>query len=159
MATVTPAMYNNQKIEMRFQLPINFPIDQAGNSIESEIKKPKKDLKVVVLEDKNPSLFKEHRSQLNIPFTHLKYSEYEYQISKASNTHTAVKPYSYSYVNNYVDLDGEKSKFLKPEKKSWFGKKLWNEHLLSVEGDGYWFNLDFLVDVQLGKANRTPSYT
>lgn len=159
MAPVTPAMYNNQKVEMRFQLPLNFPMDQDGNGLELEIKTPKKDFKEVILETKKTTLFNEHRSQLNIPFTHLKYSEYEYQISKASNTHTAVKPYSYSYVNNYVDLDSEKSKFLKPEKKSWFGKKLWNEHLLSVEGDGYWFNLDFLVDVQLGKANRTPSYT
>ena len=62
-------------------------------------------------------------------------------------------------MNAVYDLDAEKSRFLKPDQTTWLGRKLWNEHLLEVKGDGYWFNLDFLLDVQLGKDNSDVSYT
>ncbi len=104
-------------------------------------------------------MFIEHKSQLNIPFNHQRYINYEYALNKSTNTHTAVKPYVYSKVNSVYDLDAEKSRFLKPDQTTWLGRKLWNEHLLEVKGDGYWFNLDFLLDVQLGKDNSDVSYT
>jgi len=156
---ITPATYNNHNVEMRFALPISFPL----NGVEDVIvvkneEKPKAELKDFVAINGKVG-FKEHESQLNIPFTHQRYIDYEFAINKANNAHTAIKPYTYNKVNAYFDLDADKQQFLKPAETTWLGKKIWNEHLLEVRGDGYWFNLDFLVDVQLGKDNSEVSYT
>lgn len=160
LPTIAPAKYNNHSVEMRFALPLNFPL-QIGNEVVEDIVKvqPIEIRKAVQEKTNQKSLFIEHKSQLNIPFNHQRYINYEYALNKVKNTHTAVKPYTYSAISNYFDLDQEKSQFLKPDESTWIGRKLWNEHLLEVRGDGYWFNLDFLLDVQLGKDNSDVSYT
>lgn len=96
--------------------------------------------------------FPEHNSQLQIPFNHANYSVFEKGLYQASNSHTAIKPYVYNVVNKEVDLAGFKTPLLK-NKKTWAGRKLWNEHLVAVRGKDYWVNLDFLVDVGAGREN------
>jgi hypothetical protein len=156
---IAPAQYNNNNIEMRFVLPLNFPL-QIGNEVLDEIVEENQFKKVIPLKKAiDKSLFIEHKSQLNMPFNHQRYINYEYALNKSTNTHSSVKPYTYSTVNSVYDLDAEKSRFLKADQTTWLGRKLWNEHLLEVKGDGYWFNLDFLLDVQLGKDNSDVSYT
>lgn len=160
---IQPATYNNHAIEMQFVLPLVFPLNGDPEEIEVVEKKemPKLDIKEVVAKNiTSDSIFLEHQSQLNIPFTHQNYVDYEFALHKAKGTHTASKPYVYSEMNKYLDLAEQKKQFLKPEVTSWFGKKLWNEHLLQVKEDDYWFTLDFLFDVQLGKDNSDEvSYT
>lgn len=163
---IKPATYNNHAIEMQFNLPIRFPLNEEEDTDTVETierkEKPKMDIKDVVVQNKvtSDSIFLEHNSQLNIPFTHQNYVDYEYALHKANGTHTASKPYLYSEMTPYLDLTKERKKFLKPEVSSWFGKKLWNEHLLQVKKKDYWFTLDFLFDLQLGKDNSDAvSYT
>ena len=127
---ITPASYNNKNIEMRFALPLNFPL-QIGNEVIDEIlevKTDKKDISKIVNQNQDKVKFIEHKSQLNIPFNHLRYINYENALNKSNNSHTSVKPYVYNEVNKVYDLDAEKSQFLKSEQTSWIGKKLWNEH-------------------------------
>ena len=150
---ITPAFYNNHRVEMQFVFPLSFPL---SNDIQSDpisiVVTPKKDINDVlekeIITSKN-SLYKSH---LNIPFTHQRYVDYEYAMHK-NNKHTGSKPYLYKDVNQFIDLDSIKNKFLKPAKKTWVGKKVWNEHLLAIQEKDYWFNLDVLFDVQLGKDN------
>ena len=161
---IVPAKFNNRAIEMQFELPISFPLEEntATNhrSATKDFLTPKKDLFRTVEKSKiADSIFLEHNSQLNIPFTHQRYVDYEFALHKAKGTHTASKPYIYSEINKYLDLTAEKEKFLKPEKRSWVGAKIWNEHLLQIKRKDFWFTLDFLVDVQLGKDNSDVSYT
>ncbi len=94
--------------------------------------------------------FPEYQSQLRIPFNHANYSVFEKDIYQADNIHTSVKPYIYNKVSKVAKLGAYKTSLLK-NKTSWGGKKLWNEHLLEVRGKDYWVNLDFLLDVNLGK--------
>ncbi len=156
---ISPAKFNNNNIEMRFALPLNFPL-QIGNDVVEEVIAINAIEKDILVTKKNKKvLFVAHKSQLNIPFNHQRYINYEYALNKNLNSHTAVKPYVYNNVNSVYDLDAEKSQFLKPEQTSWLGRKLWNEHLLEVKEDDYWFNVDFLLDVQLGKDNSDVSYT
>ncbi|NVK52913.1 MAG: gliding motility protein RemB [Flavobacteriaceae bacterium] len=159
LPTITPAKYNNHYVEMRFALPINFPINANNDVIEEFTPIKIKEVKEVKPAAKVTVPFKEHQSQLNVPFQHQRYIDYDFALNRAVNTHTATKPYVYSKLNTFIDLDAEKNKFFKKNQTSWAGKKLWNEHLLEVQGDGYWFNLDFLLDVQLGKDNSDVSYT
>ena len=157
---ITPAWYNNHSIEMQFILPITFPLNENSNkSIEKSNNKKENLFDVVEKNRIADSTFLEHNSQLNIPFTHQRYVDYEFALHKAKGTHTASKPYLYSEINKYYNLEEEKKKFLKPEVRSWVGNKIWNEHLLQIKKKDYWLTLDFLLDVQLGKDNSSQSYT
>ena len=141
---------------MQFILPISFPMYK--NFAESN--DLKSNLSYFVSQNKiADSTFLEHSSQLNIPFTHQRYVDYEFAMHKASGTHTASKPYLYSEVSKYFDLTAQKKDFLKPNKKSWIGRKFWNEHLLQIKRKDYWFTIDFLVDVQFGEDDSNISYT
>jgi hypothetical protein len=161
---IISAKYNNRNIEMQFELSVKFPIaEYIRVNPSAEIKIPlntKVDLfKVVEKSRVADSMFFEHNSQLNIPFTHQRYVDYEFALHKAKGTHTASKPYIYSEINKYLDLAKKKNKFLKPKIKSWVGNKIWNEHLLQVKEENFWFTLDFLLDVQAGKDNSDVAYT
>jgi len=150
---ITPAKFNNHPIEMQFVFPLTIPLDGniQGELVQEDIKieviQPTKEL--VKLTQKN-TLFPEHKSELNIPFTHAEYSLYDFYLNQASNSHTAVKPYIYSEITKYVDLDTQKMKLIKP-KSTWFGKKLLNEHMAFIKGDNFWFTIDPGADLQVGK--------
>lgn len=152
---IEPAQYNNHAVEMQFVFPLVFPlIDDPEPEIVNRYEPQKEDIIDVVKQQQSlDAQFPIHKSQLNIPFTHQRYVDYEFAMHKSNGTHTASKPYLYNDVNQYVNLDSVKSQFLKPEVQTWTGKKLWNEHLLSVQKEDYWFTLDFLLDVQFGKDN------
>ncbi len=172
---VQPATYNARAIEKQYMFPLGIPIGyQPKNTVKTEVisynsndleiqnQKNKENL-VTILE--NNTLFPEHKSQLFIPFTHEMYDEFQLNMNNGNNAHTSVKPYLFSEVSSYVDLDAKKTALLK-NTNSWFGKKLWNEHFFMVKGlEGkdkipYWFTINPVLDLQLGKdANSDISYT
>ena len=79
------------------------------------------------------------------------YAYFDRQVNLVgTNSHTASKPYLYNTVSNYYDFNAQQSK-LKKDASSWIGRKLWNEHLVTVKGKNYWFVLDPILDLQLGK--------
>lgn len=159
---VAPATYNNHAIEMKFELPIQFPItDNFVSENTTSTKKIKKESLIETVAKKKlaDATFLEHNSNLNIPFNHRNYVDYEFALHQADGTHSASKPYTFNEISPYYNLSEEKKKLLKPEKKSWLGKKIWNEHLIQVKNKDYWFTVDALFDVQLGKDNSDVAYT
>ncbi len=172
---VQPATYNARAIEKQYMFPLGIPIgyqpkdtvkteviSNESNNLEIQNQQNKENL-VTILENK--TLFPEHKSQLFIPFTHEMYDEFQLNMNNGNNAHTSVKPYLFSEVSNYVDLDAKKTILLK-NTNSWFGKKMWNEHFFMVNGlEGkakipYWFTIDPVLDLQLGKdTNSDISYT
>ena len=150
---IQPASYNNHSIEMRFTLPISFPLSGDGKTVIIEDdNKPKQDLSKVVEQTKiADSTFLEHRSQLNIPFTHTYYSRFDQSMNAiGTNSHTAAKPFVYEEVANYYDFKEEKES-LKRDAEGWWTRKLWNEHLVEVQSKDYWFTIDPIFDLQVGK--------
>ena len=156
---ITPAKYNNYPVEMQFVFPLSIPLE---NNIQEEIKKkeviveviqPTKETKEIIKKVTKNTLFPEHNSELNIPFTHAEYSSYDFYLNNADNSHTAVKPYLYSEITKYIDLDAQKNKLIKP-KSTWFGKKLLNEHMAFVKGENFWFTIDPGADLQVGKDSE-----
>jgi hypothetical protein len=158
---VEPAKYNNRNVEMQFIFPLVFPLEDDPEPEINFVYEPEREdiNEVVKKQQENNVDFPIHTSQLNIPFTHQRYVDYEYALHKASGTHTASKPYIYNEVNRFINLDSTKSIFIKPEIQTWVGKKLWNEHLLKVVEEDYWFTADFLLDLQFGKDNSDVSFT
>ena len=67
-----------------------------------------------------------------------------------TNSHTASKPFVYEAVSNYYDFEAEQER-LKKQTETWGGKKLWNEHLVELQGEDYWFTVDPILDLQVGK--------
>jgi len=160
LTTITPAKFNNHNIEMQFVFPIAIPLEGNKQDEELIVEEVKEIKKIETLQKEKlveitteKSLFPEHKSVLNIPYTSAEYATYDYYLNQAENTHTSIKPYVYSEVDKYLDLDNQKNKLIKP-KETWFGKKLLNEHMANVKGKDYWFTIDPIVDLQVGRDSE-----
>jgi len=93
----------------------------------------------------------EYSSALNIPFTHQFYAQFDRSLNLVgSNNHTASKPYVYQDVKPYYDLKKSKDD-LKKDVDGWWGRKLFNEHMVQVQSKKYWFTIDPVFDLQVGK--------
>jgi len=155
---IKPATYNGRAIFKQYSIEINIPLvdtsvlETAPNSIatiskleqqaKGEFDKVNRSLKTY----KN----KAYQSQLNIQFTHSDYAKFDRQMNLVgTNSHTGSKPFVYNDVAAYYDFDAEKEA-LKRETKTWAGQKLWNEHLVALQTDDYWFTVDPIFDFEVG---------
>jgi len=98
---------------------------------------------------------KKGHSQLKIPFTHFDYNEMESQL--ADTIHTGLKPWHYFEINNQVLLTRYKA--LKAGKKTWLGRKVFDEHLFPILGPDYWLTIDPVVDWRFGIDNLNTRKT
>jgi len=160
---IQPATYNGIPIYSRFNTTIKIPlIDpeaiQSDAFIDvSTLSTHKPALteldQIVYKEFKNP----EFKSHLNIPFSHSYYAQFDSALNQVgSNNHTGSKPYTYNEVSRYFDLKAENDK-LKKKASNWFTRKLWNESVVEIQGEDYWFTLNPILDMQGGNAtgNKT----
>lgn len=151
---IAPATYNSDPAYVQFTMTIPIPIKDIPLQTEEVVTETQKvsELKKEYDAIKNlPYENEEYTSQINIPFSHHNYSLFDPALNRVGqNNHTAQKPYIYSQVNKYYEFEAENAKLLK-DKTSWFGRKLWNEHLVTIKGDKYWITLDAGVDLQAGK--------
>ncbi len=92
---------------------------------------------------------KKDKSQLKIPYNTFDYNEIEGQV--ADTVHTALKPWHFYEVN--PDIIQNRYKNLLLHKKSWFGRKLFDEHFFAINGPDYWISIDPVVDGRFGKDN------
>ena len=162
-----PATFNGRPVEMRFGMPIHIPLNP--DNIPPEITRQAVQNEVVitdngpfepepVIEGKEDistvqqTLFPEHKSALNIPLVHQTYAQLGYYYNRTENTHTGFKPFQYDEASLYVDLDAQKTALLK-DANTKAGRKLWNEHFFKVQKDKYWFTIDPVFDLQIGKDN------
>lgn len=159
LGNVKPATYQGRKTFAKYSITIPIPIDStfvsSNDKISNETKKKSstkfeelKEYEEVKLQEYKNAIFK---GKNNLPFTHTNYSYFDQNLNLVgSNNHTASKPYSYAEVARYYDFEAENNKLLK-DKKSWWGRKLWNENLVAIQGDGYWFTINPILNVNLGK--------
>ena len=155
LPTIIPAKYNNHAVEMQFVLPLKIPLEENVIEEIEVVVAPKIEVieKDSTIFNQKKTLFPEHSSELNVPFVHSTYNEFEQYLNQGDNTHTSMKPYMYSDVTPYLDLDAQKTKLLH-DRKTWVGRKLWNEHLVNVQGKDFWFTLDLPLDLQIGKDSE-----
>lgn len=98
------------------------------------------------------TLFPEYSSELNIPLLNSTYNEFGFYLNKGENSHTAAKPYLYSELRRYVNLEDINEPLFK-NKTSWSGRKFWNEHFVNIQGENFWFTINPVFDLQVGKDN------
>src|SRR5690554_6262288 len=158
---IEPATYNGAPTYVQFTVPIAIPLnkpvyDELGNIIESKKDSNKKDLREELVNEYDdlvnlPYQNEEYTSNINIPLSHHNYSLFDPAMNRVGlNSHTAQKPYIYREVNKYYDFAAQNASMSKT-RNSWFGRKLLNEHMVTIKGKDYWITLDPGVDLQVGK--------
>ena len=166
---VNPPTYNGKptyaKYTVKIAIPLENPAETLSEKKQTQISKrlttttstnkfdKNKELKefdsIAYQKFKNPQF----QSHLNIPFSHSYYAQFDPAMNQVgSNNHTASKPYTYSEVSKYYNLEAENTKLIK-NKKSWWGRKIWNENTVAIQGDDYWFTMNPIFDLQLGKSD------
>ncbi|NUY81604.1 gliding motility protein RemB [Flavobacterium sp. MAH-1] len=170
MPKATPAKYNGNPTYAKYTINIAIPLLKPGevpvkavaNTTKTDARKQQaridrnKELgefdsvaKMYTKTFDNPQF----RSHLNIPFSHSYYSQFDAELNQVgSNNHTASKPYAYADVDRYYNLQSAYDK-IKKNKSGWYGRKLWNENTVQIQGEDYWFTLNPIFDLQLGKSS------
>ncbi len=164
---IKPGTYNGNPTFKQYSIALKIPLkDKAVETKdlrqENEISKIERQAKLEY-DEINTSIKsfsnKSYSSQLNIPFTHADYSKFDRSMNLVgTNSHTASKPFIYNDVSKYYDFEAE-TKALKKETSSWLGRKLWNEHLVQVEANDFWFTIDPIFDLEAGKDTNADFST
>jgi hypothetical protein len=160
---VTPATYSGRRIFKQYSIAVNIPLERFKFIRTTAVSKvndaayvsPKELAAKREYDSVNNTLGtytnKAQKSQLNVQFTHSDYARFDRALNViGANSHTASKPFLYAEVSQYYDLEAERN-VLKKDANTWLGRKLWNEHLVQVQGKDYWFTVDPILDLQTGK--------
>lgn len=160
---VQPPTFNGKptysKYTVRIGIPLKNPAEIVAEiPVENQSKKnssekikekefPEYD-QIVYKKFNNPQF----ESHLNIPFSHSYYAQFDDEMNQVgTNNHTASKPYSYAEVSKYYNFTENNKKIL-VDASGWWSRKLWNENTVEIQGDDYWFTLNPILDLQMGKA-------
>ena len=153
LPSITPATYNGKPTYVQFRMPIQIPLspaipDDTTTEKENPLESYQKELEDLTIKD---FTYPQYESGLNIPLSHEVYNRFTTRMDKiGTNAHTASKPYRYTEVQPYYDFK-EENEALFYDKKTWFGKKLFNENTFQIQGEDYWFTFDIAADLQVGR--------
>jgi hypothetical protein len=167
---IKPSTYSTKPTYSKYTIKIAIPLKSAAE-IAAEVQAYKnaeaknftknKDKELteydgIVYHKFNNPKFESH---LNIPFSHSYYAHFDASMNQlGSNSHTAIKPFTYAEVAKYFNFRAENEKLMKT-KTSWLERKLWNENTVEIQGEGYWFTLNPIFDLQVGKSNPSQAKT
>lgn len=156
---IKPSTYNGNPSYSQYNITIAIPLkstEQLASEaiVVAETTKviPKKltELDSIVYKKFNNPQFESH---LNVPFSHSYYAHFDGAMNQVgANNHTASKPYTYAEVAKYYNLAAENEK-IKNKASGWWARKLWNENLVEIQGEDYWFVLNPIFDLQVGRAS------
>lgn len=169
---ITPPTYNGKPTYAKYTFTIAIPLQSTTQIAQEKLFQENKILNSSLISNiENPEFesvtlnyaaFKnpQFKSHLNIPFSHNLYTNFDGEMNQVgTNSHTASKPYTYSEVVKYHDFYAAYNA-IKINKEGWWGRKIFNENLVSIQGEDYWFTLNPIFDLRMGKNNpSTQKYT
>lgn len=165
---IEPSTYNGSSSFSKFTLttyiPLLNPVVKENNTdfIASEKDKNSQENKEYALVEQEYQKFTnpQFKSHLNIPFSHSYYSQFDSYVNQiGTNSHTGSKPFTYNEIAKYYDFEKENDK-IKSNRTSWWGRKLFDENLVAIQGKDYWFTINPIWDLRLGKASpQKDGYT
>lgn len=163
---IGPPTYNGNPTYAKYTIKIAIPLQSAAE-IQAQKDSEEMAQKEQVLKDQELKEFDnivykkfenpQFESHLNIPFSHSYYAQFDGKMNQVgSNNHTSSKPYTYAEVSKYYSLK-DANQAVRKENKDWWGRKLWNENLVEIQGEDYWFTLNPIIDFQMGKSDPSES--
>lgn len=173
---VKPPTYNGtpsySKYAIRVAIPLQNPAEVPVVVVENSDSNSSKNKNNVgssnptIVQKENPEFDQikyskfnnpQFQSNLNIPLSHSYYSQFDDEMNQVgTNNHTASKPYTYAEVSKYSDLSAINMS-LQKNKSSWLGKKIWNENMVAIQGENYWFTMNPIFDLQAGKSDPSAA--
>ena len=169
---IKPATYNGKPTYSKYTIKIAIPLQNPADikmesdainptTTPTESKKNNKNKELTEYDAVKTSYKKfqnpQFESHLNIPLSHSYYAQFDGAMNQVgTNNHTASKPFTYAEVNKYYNLSEANSKLMK-NKKSWWGRKLLNENTVAIQGEDYWFTMNPIFDLQMGKSSPSVS--
>lgn len=159
LPVIKPATFNGMPTYARYTIRIQHP-----RQVQSQGTEPaSKDVKSSLSSAEHPEFdaiayttfdAPQFRSQLNIPFSHSLYAMFDDEMNQmGTNSHTASKPFTYAEVSKYYDFKDFTAQISKKQ-QSWLGRKLFDEHMVQIKGEEYWFTVDPILDLRVGR--NTP---
>ena len=156
---IKPSTYNGKPTFSQYNITIAIPLKSTeqlaseavvvAETVHKVIPKKLTELDSIVYKKFNNPQFKSH---LNVPFSHSYYAHFDAAMNQVgANNHTASKPYTYVEVAKYYNIAAENEK-IKKDKSGWWGRKLWNENLVEIQGEDYWFVMNPILDLQVGNS-------
>ncbi|WP_405378904.1 gliding motility protein RemB [Nonlabens sp. Asnod3-A02] len=163
--------FNGDATFMQFILNVPVPMKESGSfkvysnsqskiDQQNEVKRKEDSLAFAKANEEYNTIISDQydnhqlRSDAVIPLSYQRYHRYEAAMNRVgNNAHTAVKPYTFNYVDQYFDLEAERESLLK-DRNTWLGRKWHNEHFFELAGEDYWVVIDPGVDLQVGKDSR-----
>ena len=163
---IGPPTYNGNPTYAKYTIKIAIPLQSAAEiqaqKDSEEMAQKEQVLKTQELKEFDNIVYKkfenpQFESHLNIPFSHSYYAQFDDEMNQVgSNNHTSSKPYTYAEVSKYYSLK-DANQAVRKENKDWWGRKLWNENLVEIQGEDYWFTLNPIIDFQMGKSDPSES--
>ena len=164
---IKPATFGGSPTYSKYSIKINIPLIPSKSELEEQEAKLAKTNSKLIDNKKELSEYDEikikpfenpqFKSSGIVQFSHQNYGVFEALLNQVgSNNHTASKPYSYDEVAKYYDFETANQSFTK-QKSSWWGRKLWNENLVAIQGDNYWFTLNPIFDFRVGKDTESQA--
>ena len=167
MPKITPATYNGNSTYSKYTIKISIPLQSVSDSKAKKEAEALAEKKSETFKPNNTHLTEldsikykkfenpQFKSHINIPFSHSYYAQFDDEMNQiGANNHTSSKPYAYADVNKYYNLQSAR-KDLAINKQNWWGKKVFNENLVEIQGEEYWFTLNPIFDLQLGRSSST----
>ncbi len=163
---VSPATYAGKPTYSKFSIKINIPL--VAPSTQEDVATKYAKTNTLLIDNKkelseyddlviNPFENPQFKSSGIVQFSHQNYGVFDALLNQVgSNNHTASKPYSYDEVAKYYDFETANQSFVK-QKASWWGRKLWNENLVAIQGEEYWFTLNPIFDFRIGKDTESEA--
>jgi hypothetical protein len=173
---IKPAVSNGKFILTKYTINLVFPLEKINlgtvianyNVIlqtNSDVKKNTIFFDKILkesseLDDVNIKFFDNlYNTNLSIPFTHERYNEFEFSTNiVGQNSHTGSKPFTFKEINKYYDFSFKEKSFKKTT-NSWISRKIFNENLVEISGNGYWFTINPIINLQIGKENNISGIT
>jgi hypothetical protein len=164
MPKIGPPTYNGKPTYARYTIRIAIPL-QSREQIQAEkdaAAEADKSSNAYVKNSKELNEYEaikyqtfdqpQYESHNNIPFSHSYYAQFDDELNQVgANNHTSSKPFAYAEVNKYYNFK-EVAKTIEKPRSTWLGKKFWNENMVELKGEDYWFTLNPIVDIQLGRS-------
>lgn len=163
---ITPPSYNGNPTYAKYTIKISIPLQKPGEVQPKTFdKEAEAAAKAKMVADNNRELSEydsikykkfnnpQLESHLNIPFSHDYYSQFDAAMNQiGANNHTGSKPFTYAEVSKYYSISAANEK-IKRNASGWWARKLWNENTVELQGDGYWFTLNPIFDLEIGKSS------
>ena len=163
MPIIDPPTFNGNPTYSKYTIKIAIPLKSSFQIINEKLEEKTKyesslefrrnkeltEFEAIVYEKFNNPQYQSH---LNVLFSHSLYSQFDQSLNQlGSNNHTGSKPLSYAEVNKYYDFAKANEK-LNKSAKGWWKRKIFNENMVEIQGEDYWFTFNPILDLQVGKS-------